>query len=312
MKKYCIGFDIGGTKCAVSLGEISEGNIRVLKREETPTQYSPENTLSLLAPFVKAWKEEYAVSTAGISCGGPLDSKRGVIVSPPNLSEGWYGFAIVQFVKEQFGLEARLQNDANACAVAEWKFGAGQGTKNMIFFTFGTGLGAGLILDGKLYAGTNDNAGEAGHIRLKKDGPVGYGKRGSFEGFCSGGGIARLAAEMAARCKKTPACIERMGGEITTKKLSEAAKASDPFAKKVFAKSGEMLGKGLSIMIDVLNPEKIVLGGVFMRSSELLVPAMNKVLQKEVLSESLSVCEIVPAKLSENIGDIAALAIGDM
>ncbi len=312
MKKYCIGFDIGGTKCAVSLGEISEGSIRVLKREETPTQCSPTATLSILAPFVQAWVKEYSVSTAGISCGGPLDSKRGVIISPPNLSDGWYGFAIVQYVKETFGLTALLQNDANACAVAEWKFGAGQGTRNMIFFTFGTGLGAGLILDGKLYAGTNDNAGEAGHIRLSKDGPIGYGKRGSFEGFCSGGGIARLALEMAARCKKTPDCILKMNGEVTTKKLSEAAKAGDPFAKKVFAKSGEMLGKGLSILIDIINPEKIVLGGVFMRSSELLVPAMNKVLKREALQESLSVCEVVPAKLSENIGDIAALAIGDM
>lgn len=312
MKKYCIGFDIGGTKCAVSLGEISEGNICVLKREETPTQSSPTATLSVLAPFVKAWTKEYSVATAGISCGGPLDSKTGVIVSPPNLSEGWYGFAIVQYVKETFGLHALLQNDANACAVAEWKFGAGKGTRNMVFFTFGTGLGAGLILDGKLYAGTNDNAGEAGHIRLKKDGPIGYGKRGSFEGFCSGGGIARLALEMAARCKKTPDCIVKMNGDVTTKKLSEAAKAGDPFAKKVFAKSGEMLGKGLSIIIDIINPEKIVLGGVFMRSSELLIPAMNKVLRQEALQESLSVCEIVPAKLSENIGDIAALAIGDM
>lgn len=312
MKKYCIGFDIGGTKCAVSLGEISEGSIRVLKREETPTQCSPTATLSVLAPFVQAWVKEYSVATAGISCGGPLDSKRGVIISPPNLSDGWYGFAIVQYVKETFGLTALLQNDANACAVAEWKFGAGQGTRNMIFFTFGTGLGAGLILDGKLYAGTNDNAGEAGHIRLSKDGPIGYGKRGSFEGFCSGGGIARLALEMAARCKKTPDCILKMNGDVTTKKLSEAAKAGDPFAKKVFAKSGEMLGKGLSILIDIINPEKIVLGGVFMRSSELLVPAMNKVLKRETLQESLSVCEVVPAKLSENIGDIAALAIGDM
>ena len=312
MKKYCIGFDIGGTKCAVSLGEICDGDIRVLHREETPTQNDPIATLEKLSAFVRAWKTEYAVSTAGISCGGPLDSKKGVIVCPPNLAEGWYGFAIVQYVKETFGLDSRLQNDANACAVAEWKFGAGKGTQNMIFLTFGTGLGAGLILDGKLYAGTNDNAGEAGHIRLMKNGPIGYGKKGAFEGFCSGGGITRLALEMAARCKKTPACIEAMDGEVTTKKLSIAAKAGDPFAKKVFAKSGEMLGKGLSILIDVLNPEKIVLGGVFMRSSELLVPAMNKVLQEEALLESLSVCEIVPAKLSENIGDIAALAIGDM
>ena len=311
--KYCIGFDIGGTKCAVSLGEIADGNIRIVAREETPTVDSPQKTLGVLAPYVKKWIEQTGATTAGISCGGPLNSETGVIVCPPNLAKGWHGFAIVDYVKNKFGLSAKLQNDANACAVAEWKFGAGKGTRNMIFFTFGTGLGAGLILDGKLYSGTNDNAGEAGHIRLAKNGPIGFGKHGSFEGFCSGGGIARLAQEMALRCKKIPDCIEKMGGvtAITTKKLSEAAKAGDPFAKRVFAKSGEMLGKGLAIMIDVLNPEKIVLGGVFMRSSELLIPSMQKVLESEALWASLAVCAIVPAKLSENIGDVAALAVAD-
>nr|MBR6778313.1 ROK family protein [Clostridia bacterium] len=308
---YCIGFDIGGTKCAVSLGKVEEGKISLLKREETPTMDEPKKTLSVLAPFVKEWVKEYGVTAAGISCGGPLDSKKGLIVSTPNLSKGWHGFYIVDYVKEEFGLTAKLQNDANACAVAEWKFGAGRGTRNMVFFTFGTGLGAGLILDGKLYAGANDNAGEAGHIRLAKTGPIGYGKAGSFEGFCSGSGIAKLAKQMAARCKKMPECIEKMGGmsEITTKKLAQAAFAGDKFAKRVFDKSGEMLGKGLSVIVDIINPEKIVIGGVFMRSSALLVPAMNKVLQKEALGESMQVCEIVPAELSENIGDIAALSL---
>lgn len=311
---YCIGFDIGGTKCAVSLGEIADGSIRVLHRQETPTLDDPKATLSILAPFVTEWTKEYGVTQAGISCGGPLDSKKGLIVSPPNLSKGWHGFYIVEYVQKEFGLMSKLQNDANACAVAEWKFGAGQGTKNMVFFTFGTGLGAGLILDGKLYAGTNDNAGEAGHIHLAKKGPVGFGGAGSFEGFCSGGGITRLAKIMAARCKKLPKCIEDMGGmdEITTKKLAQAAFEGDKFAKRVFAKSGEMLGKGLSIIVDILNPEKIVIGGVYMRSSALLIPSMKKVLEKDALSESLQVCEIVPAKLSENIGDIAALALASM
>lgn len=308
---YCIGFDIGGTKCAVSLGEITDGNIRVVHRQETHTLNTPIDTLSVLAPFVKEWTKAYCVTKAGISCGGPLDSQKGLIVSTPNLPSGWHGFYIVEYVQKEFGLSAKLQNDANACAVAEWKFGAGRGTKNMVFFTFGTGLGAGLILDGKLYAGTNDNAGEAGHIRLAKKGPIGFGGAGSFEGFCSGAGITRLAKIMAARCKKMPECIEKMGGmdEITTKKLAQAAFAGDKFARRVFAKSGEKLGKGLSIIIDILNPEKIVIGGVFMRSSALLVPSMNKVLKQEALSESMQVCEIVPAQLSENIGDIAALAL---
>ena len=307
---YYIGLDIGGTKCAASLGKITGDRIEILARNEVKTLPSAEETLRGLLPFVEEYKAQTGATEAGISCGGPLDCKKGIILTPPNLPD-WHGFPIVDFVKREFGLTARLQNDANACAVAEWRFGAGRGTQNMVFFTFGTGLGAGLILDGKLYSGTNDNAGEAGHIRLAKRGPIGFGKYGSFEGFCSGGGIARLAEEMAKRCKKIPACIEKMGGmsAITTKKLAEAAFAGDPFAKRVFAKSGQMLGRGLSILIDLLNPEKIVLGGVFMRSHALLVPAMKKEIAKEALDISAAVCEIVPAELSENIGDIAALAI---
>ena len=308
---YYIGLDIGGTKCAASLGKITGDKIEILARNEVKTLPSAEETLTALQPFVEEYKAKTGATQAGISCGGPLDSKTGIVVNPPNLNPGWYNFPIVDYVQKHFGLSARLQNDANACAVAEWMFGAGRGTKNMVFFTFGTGLGAGLILDGKLYAGTNDNAGEAGHLRLAKKGPIGFGKYGSFEGFCSGGGITRLAQEMASRCKKMPAFVEKVGGmsEITTKKLAEAAFAGDPFAKRVFTKSGQMLGKGLSIIIDLLNPEKIVLGGVFMRSHALLVPAMKKEIEKEALGISAAVCEIVPAQLSENIGDIAALAI---
>lgn len=307
---YYIGLDIGGTKCAASLGKIEGDKIEILARNEVKTLPSAEETLLALQPFVEEYKASTGVTAAGISCGGPLDCKKGVILTPPNLPN-WHGFAIVDFVEKKFGLTARLQNDANACAVAEWRFGAGRGTQNMVFFTFGTGLGAGLILDGKLFSGTNDNAGEVGHIRLAKNGPMGYGKYGSFEGFCSGGGITRLAQDMAKRCKKIPDCIEKMGGmyEITTKKLAEAAFNGDPFARRVFAKSGQMLGRGLSVIIDLLNPEKIVLGGVFMRSHALLVPAMKKEIEMEALGISASVCEIVPAQLSENIGDIAALAI---
>ena len=309
---YRIGLDIGGTKCAVSLGKIERSAVEIVAREEVPTAASPVETIEALAPYIEEFQCRGNATTAGISCGGPLDSKRGVILTPPNL-KGWHGFAIVEYVKQRFSLAAKLENDANACALAEWRFGAGKGTENMIFLTFGTGLGAGLILNGRLYGGTNGNAGEAGHIRLANRGPVGFGKVGSFEGFCSGGGIARLAQSMGKRQKQTPRCIEEMGGyeNITTKKLSEAAFAGDPFACKVFAKSGDMLGRGLSVLVDILNPEKIVLGGVFMRSGELLVGAMRKRLEKEALRESLAVCEIVGAQLKENIGDYAALAVAE-
>lgn len=303
--KYYLGFDIGGTKCAVSVGEVSGNAVRILKRHEIPTQTSPTDTLEQLAPFVQDYQAAYPIVSAGVSCGGPLDNKTGEIMTPPNL-KGWHHFNICHYIKNRFGLHAKLENDANACALAEWRFGAGRGTQNMIFLTFGTGMGAGLILDGKLYSGTNGNAGEVGHMRLSKTGPLGYGKHGSFEGFCSGGGIARLAKDTAQKCKNPPAYTQ---GEVTTKQLAEYAKSGDAFAKKIFAKSGEKLGGALALLVDLFNPEKIVIGGVYMRSAELLIKPMQRKLKQEALGESLSVCEIVRAQLSENVGDYAAIAI---
>lgn len=304
---YYIGLDIGGTKCAISVGEVEQNEIRILERNEVTTTRNPLETLGSLDEYFLEYLKKYSVYGVGISCGGPLDSVSGKIVCPPNLP-GWENFAIVAYIKRKYGLSAKLENDANACAVAEWKFGAGVGSKNMVFLTFGTGLGAGLILDGKLYSGTNGNAGEAGHIRLARSGPIGYGKRGSFEGFCSGGGITRMAIEMVKSQKNLPAYMQDER-EITTKRLAQSAFAGDPFAKKVFAKSGKMLGKGLSVLIDILNPEKIVIGGVFMRSGELLIPSMKKEIERESLDCSSAVCQIVPAKLSENVGDIAAISV---
>lgn len=309
-KKYYLGLDVGGTKCAVSVGQVCDEELSVTERSEIATTSSPTETLKKLDERIRAYQKQYPLKKIGVSCGGPLDSRRGVILSPPNL-RGWENFPIVEYLRNAYALPARLENDANACAVAEWKFGAGQGTKNMVFLTFGTGLGAGLILDGRLYSGTNGNAGEVGHVRLSQSGPLGFGKHGSFEGFCSGGGIARLAADMARKEKTPPHYFKKTDepGNVTTKDLSGYAFQGDAFAKKVFAKSGKMLSKGLSALIDLLNPERIVLGGVFMRASELLVPTMKKELEKETLADSLEVCKIVPAALRENIGDVAAIAI---
>ena len=187
------GVDIGGTKCAVTLGLPESGGIVIKDKLRFPTT-DVEGTIRDIKSALREVMERNGlgsegISAIGISCGGPLDSRTGVIMSPPNLP-GWDNIPIVRILSEEFEVPAAVHNDANACALAEWLFGAGKGTRNMVFMTFGTGLGAGLILDGKLYTGTNDNAGELGHIRLEGFGPVGYGKAGSFEGFCSGSGIA--------------------------------------------------------------------------------------------------------------------------
>lgn len=311
-----IGFDIGGTKCAVCIGQETDGNLQILDKRMIPTDHnvSPYEMIERMCALAEEMTDD--IDCIGISCGGPLNSKKGIIQSPPNLP-GWDDVKIVEYLENKYGCKAYLQNDANACAVAEWKYGAGKGCENMIFLTFGTGLGAGLILDGKLYAGTSDMAGECGHMRISEYGPVGFGKTGSFEGFCSGGGIAQLGQIMARESlqmgKPVSYCAEmNQLDTITAKSIAECANNGCEDAKRVFEVCGEKLGYGLSILIDILNPEKIVLGSIFQRSEHLLRESMDRVINRECLEASSSVCQIVPALLEENIGDYAALAVASM
>ena len=310
MENYYIGLDIGGTKCAATLGKIAGEKITIESKVQFPTgDQSPSAILEKFADFIK--KQNKPISGIGISCGGPLDSARGVVLKPPSLPE-WDGIEVVKYFEEKFGIKTYLQNDANACAVAEWKFGAGRGAKNMAFLTFGTGFGAGLILNGKLYSGTNDNAGEIGHVRLTAKGPEGYFKKGSCEGYCSGGGIARLAKIMSENKRLSGAYKEfavAARNEITAKTIAEHARQGNAFCKAVYKKSGEMLGRTLSVLVDVLNLEKIIIGGVYMRAEDLLYPAAIKVMEKETLPMAFECVEILPAYLKENVGDYAALSV---
>ena len=307
---FYLGIDIGGTKCAVIKGRCSEdGNIIIDSKMSFPTA----DRDSTLAKIFECADSMRPFDRIGVSCGGPLDEERGLILSPPNLPD-FDNVPICDMLRERYGKPARLCNDANACALAEWRFGAGKGSRNMAFLTFGTGLGAGLILNGKLYSGTNGNAGEIGHIRLAPSGPVGYGKEGSFEGFCSGGGIARLARMRAAEriaSGGASALGENMDviSQLTTKDLANMANEGNEEAKAVFFESAKMLGLGLSILIDIINPEVIVIGSVFARSRTLFEEKMNEMIAAEALGASARVCRVVPAVLGEAIGDVAAISV---
>lgn len=300
-----IGVDIGGTKCAVVLGDEK----RLVQKIKFPTTNCEETLNNIIGAIEKIGKGD----AIGISCGGPLDSQKGLILSPPNLPD-WDRISIVDLLSQKFGVPAYLCNDANACALAEWKYGAGQGTQNMVFLTFGTGLGAGLILDGRLYNGTNGMAGEVGHIRLCQHGPVGYGKAGSFEGFCSGNGIAQIGRELALEQlqvgKTLPYCRGTFDlDHIDAKLLADYANQGEPIAREAYRICGEKLGQGLAVIVDILNPEVIVIGSVFQRAENLLREHMESYLNKESLKLSNSVCRVVPAKLGDHIGDYAALAV---
>jgi len=192
--------------------------------------------------------------------------------------------------------------------------GAGKGTRNMIFLTFGTGMGAGLILNGQLYAGTNDLGGEVGHIRLAPDGPVGFGKAGSFEGFCSGGGIAQLAKSIVTEKLKSNQPVgfcssPEMISEIDARMVAIAAQAGDLVANEIIRISAEYLGNGLSILIDILNPECIVIGSIYARNEMLFKPHIDRIVQKEAIPSAIDVCRIKPAELGDSIGDYAALCV---
>jgi len=316
-----VGIDIGGTKCTVILGRVdNEGQPIIIEKKVLQTKDYPDpyqmigqmqqemkNLLDLHQLNIKE------VASVGISCGGPLDSVKGIILSPPNLP-GWDEIPIIKLFEDKFGIPAAIQNDANACALVEWLMGAGRGTSNMIFLTFGTGMGAGLILNGKLYSGTNDLGGEVGHIRLEKTGPIGFGKAGSFEGFCSGGGIAQLAKSIVAERLNN----NQSGGfcpsadlisDIDAKMVALAARNGDPVAREIIRISAEYLGRGLAVLIDVLNPECIVIGSIYARNEMLFKPIVEKILQMEAIPSAVDVCRIKPAELGESIGDYAALCV---
>lgn len=301
------GLDIGGTKCAVVLGKEREAECpELVYRKEIPTRGSSGDILAALTEELKKQCPLSEIEGVGISCGGPLDAERGIVLSPPNLPD-WREVPVTKLVTERTGAPSYLQNDADACALAEWKYGAGRGASNVIFLTFGTGLGAGLILDGKLYVGACGRAGEAGHVRLEKFGPVGYGKAGSFEGFCSGGGIAQYvsARVMEARQRGETLDFSWECGVSGAKDLGQAAEAGSLAARRIWEEIGEYFGRGLAILCDILNPERIVAGGVYMRSGKWMQEGIRRTLE----AEALCPVPVAPAQLGEKIGDVAALTV---
>ena len=306
-----VGIDIGGTKCAVSFARQHSDDIIFLDKVRMETE--TEDFDRAMESFIEIIRErfrrnpDWKLTSIGISCGGPLDAGKGLILSPPNLPR-WDRADVYTPLKKAFGVPVMLQNDADACALAEWSMGAGKGCRNMIFLTFGTGMGAGLILNNELYSGTTSMAGEVGHIRMEKEGPFGYGKYGSFEGFCSGGGIAKLGrmmAEEALREGKTPLFCQSEAelDSISCKSIAEALEQGDELAAEIFDIVGTYLGRGLSVLIDILNPEMIVIGSIYARQKNVLDKKMREALEQEALPVSRKACRIVPASLGELIGD---------
>ncbi len=315
--KLWIGVDIGGTKTAVVLCSRPPTILQRVAFQTLPER-GADHALTQIRQTIHQMIQTHGlqagqIGAIGVSCGGPLDRKRGVIQSPPNLPT-WTGVPIVDVLKHEFKVECRLENDANAGALAEHRFGAGQGVQNMIFLTMGTGLGAGIIISGRLYHGSSDMAGEIGHVRLTPSGPVGYNKAGSVEGWASGGGMAQAASERVVLAMENGEVTTLVGQlatsrMLTAKDVAKAAQEGDEVAQQIICSTGTRLGEALAILVDLLNPELIVIGGIAMRIGERLLEPARIAMKREALPAAASACRIVPAGLGESIGDIAAVCV---
>lgn len=302
MKPVILGLDIGGTKTAVLLGDRA-GRIHARHAFETRAERGFDATFTELCAAVEHVRSHARdagldVTAASVSIGGPLEIERGIIHSPPNLP-GWDDIPLKELLARETRLPVYIEHDGNAGALAEWYFGAARGARNVIFLTMGTGFGGGLILNGQLYRGTCDLAGEVGHVRVAANGPVAFGKAGSWEGLCGGAGIARLAAS------RFPGRWQ--ADAVTARQLADAAHAGDRDALAVFEEVGRHLGHGLALLIDILNPEVIVIGSLAVRLGELVLGPARAVVSREALPGAVAACRIVPAALGEQLGDVASL-----
>lgn len=308
---YIVGVDIGGTKVACVLAD-EQGNILARRWQPTRAQEGWQAVVQQLfemAEQVMGEVPRQRVRGIGISCGGPLDSQKGIVYSPPNLP-GWDAVPIKRIFEERFGLPARLENDANATALAEHRFGAGRGTRNMVFMTWGTGIGGGLVLDGRLYRGTNDLAGEIGHTTILLGGPLcGCGKHGCLEALASGPAIARRARELAQSAPESAVWQMTEPDTVTAQHIVDAAVAGDTFARFVLAEAGTYMGIGIANVAQVLNPERVVLGTIAVKAGELVLEPLRHALKVHAWSRVREVLEVVPAQLGDLAQDLAAVCL---
>jgi glucokinase len=300
-----IGLDIGGTKTAVVEGTL---DAEMLQREEILTEAARpfEETFARLAQIVdtaiaSASRARRSVQALSVSVGGPLRISEGYLINPPHLP-GWHDLPLKARLQQRFaGLPVFVEHDGNAGALAEFYFGVGRGRsdlRHLIFLTFGTGLGAGVIANGQILHGASDTAGEVGHLRLAPTGPVGFGKAGSWEGFASGEGLVQLASEMFPRrwSKATP-----------IRRVVEAMLVDDPDALAVCHEAGRWMGRGMALLVDAFNPQVIVLGSLAVALGERVLGPAREVVRQEALPMAADACEIVPSVLGKRIGDVAAL-----
>lgn len=288
---YALGLDIGGTKCAAG---VVDGGGGVHGFVAAPT-VGPSELFELgrraVAESGVAWDDVRAI---GIGCGGPIDPERGVLVAPLHLP-AWHGVRIAQLATEALDRPAVLDNDATAACAGEHRYGAGRGARDMVYLTVSTGVGGGAVVDGKLHRGPSGNGGEFGHVTVDWHGRRcrGCGRRGCLEAYASGTSIAERAREAG------------MDG-ATAADVAQAARAGNPVAAKVWDETCEALASGITSIVNLLEPEVVVLGGGVVRTGEQLLAPVRELVSAQVMGPGVA---IVPAANGDAAGVVGAAAV---
>ena len=321
MKTYVIGIDIGGTKLATVVAD-STGHILSKVRKPTLAEKGPEYALQLLFDMVHETVELAGLATEkiaaiGVSCGGPLDTKTGVVYSPPNLP-GWDALPLKAKLESEFQIPVTIENDANASALAEFRFGGGRGYNALLYMTMSTGIGGGIVINGQIYHGANDSAGEVGHQILLPDGPpCGCGKRGCLEALCSGPAIARRAQaairkQLGDKNNSAKALLNLANNRIENVKSEHvltAARTGDTLALQLVEETAYYMGWGIANLVNILNPNIVLLGTIAIAAGDLLLNPIRKTVSEFAMTRPAEAVKIAPAQLGDTLGDLAAIAL---
>ena len=309
MTKNRIGIDVGGTNVKIALVD-DKGSILYSNSVPTRAEMGYEYTVNNIKQAIRDLMSETKVTSIegiGFDFPGQIDYKNGIVRLAPNIP-GWVNIPIAKIIEDEFKIPIRIDNDVHCAALGELNFGAGKGCENFICMTVGTGIGSGIVINGKLVRGASNAAGELGHIKLQMhEGPLcGCGDHGCLEAFASGPSIVAMAEEYIMGGKSTKFRELASGGEITPFIVAEAAKQGDPVAKRIFARIGEYIGFGLSSVVNLLNPEKIIIGGGVADAGDILLDPIKETIKKRAMVVAGSAVEIVPAKLGNTAGVIGA------
>ncbi len=310
-----LGVDIGGTKTIVAVAD-DGGRIIAQTRIDTPRDQGPAVVLAEIESALRRLRDETQtdhIKAIGIGCGGPIDRERGVILTAPNLP-GWDDLPLSEHFRKAFNAAVYLDNDVTLAALGEAREGAGRGVDHFAYFNIGTGIGGGIIIDGKVYRGCG-NAGEFGHQVILPDGPPCLcGRHGCLESLASGTSIARIARERVTHCPES--LILRFAGDserITAEHVAQAAREEDPFAVSIMSETGEYLGLGVANVVSILNPQMVILGGgVIAGAGDLLLRRIRQTVQERAMTQLADDAEIIPAALGDQAGIVGAVHLAEM